>query len=141
MKNKNVSGFTLIEVIVALLIICIIITGFSRLVYKTMQLKNVAEDKTIIINWSQTIMEYIKNKNLAELNGEYISSDFPGLANLRDDYDGIEKLLAEVIIKINKYTDENISEGLYQINIIVKWKKEKKINIYKLSTLSFQKEV
>jgi len=141
LNNKQISGFTLVEVIFALLIICIVISGFSRFLYTNMQARYMVEDKNMITNCSQTIVEYIKSKNLQDYNGEYTISDFIDLEDLKNDYDGIDKLLTGVKVNINEYNDEYVSENLYCINITVKWKKKEKINTYELSTLIYQGEV
>lgn len=138
LKNNKIYGFTLIEVIIALTIISIIIMGFTRVLSTALECRKMTEEKNTIVNWSGTIMEFMKTCNLEILEGQYTADDFPRLSRLETEYSNLNKVITGVKISVNKYTDENINENLYKITVYTKWMSGEKEKNYKLSSLVYQ---
>ncbi len=140
MKVNSKQGFTLIEVLLALVVICIVISGFSRLIYSNMKAKKLTNNKYIIMNWAQTVIEYMKTVNLEEYKGEYNVQDFPELLKYKVDFPGIDNLIRKVKIIINNYSEEDLGENLFQIDVCIEGQNNSRIKNYELSTLVYKDE-
>lgn len=120
-KIDNNKGFTLIEVILGIIIISIIFTGFSRFMFTVIKARYISDNKNRISNWAQTIMEYLKTQKLE--SGEYNPSDFSRLKELKEEKMKLNIIIEREVITIEKF--ESYS-NLYQVNVDIKWGKGKK---------------
>ncbi len=80
-KQKQIYGFTLLEVIVALSIIAIAIIPISLLYFRTMKIITRASNKTKAVQKAKTLIECIKKRNfinvpLGNFSEEYFKECF-----------------------------------------------------------------
>lgn len=79
---KNQRGATLIEMMIALVIVSIILIGASLALFKSRQMSEDARKSLLALNAAKTALETIKNTPLASVSGLSTASMVPaGLTN------------------------------------------------------------
>ncbi len=76
----NIKGFTLIEIIIAVVILAIIAVGLTSAFRTSFQAMVDAKDRTIASNYARQRMEVIKN-NPSQINTEYVFNEYLGEDN------------------------------------------------------------
>lgn len=135
MKKINNEGLTLIEVMVSIVIISIIFTGFWQSIYIALKSRYISISKNRVSNWAQTIIEYFKTRKLTSLNGKYSPADFQDLNKMRTENSKLENLINRATIVIKEYKSYS---NLYQLKVSIYWGRENKEKVYSLSTFLYQ---
>ncbi len=76
--KKDMSGFTIVEVVIAVLTLTIAIAGVLGLLIYTATLSDMAANQTLAVNEAQSQLEQIRNYNFSDIIAAYSSGGTPG---------------------------------------------------------------
>ncbi len=119
---KNERGFSLLEIIITISLAGIVLTAMSRTIKTGLEIQGFLADKNAAINWTESILEEFKNKDI----------DLAGAADQQSSslVEQLEILEAEALPKDYELTELEITpyqhdgilySGLYKIKIEVKF--------------------
>lgn len=119
---ENNSGFSLLEVIIAISLAGVVLAVMSRTIKTGLEVQSFLEDKNAAVNWTKSVLEAYKNKSLIEEGVDDSSSIF--IKNLEIlEAESLPKNYKTTKVKITPYKKDGISyEGLYRLRVEVNFK-------------------
>ncbi len=126
MNQNKQGGFTLFEVLIAIILFSLVVAGYYQLMLMSVMVNRRIDRKILIINFTSAIMEIIKTQNITNVDREKIIEEL-----LSNEYKNIKNIIEKTSINIKK-----VQDGLFQVDVEVYWEKQ----TYKLSTFVYQKK-
>lgn len=138
-NTNGSSGYTLLEVILAIVILAFIMIGFSQVMYFTCHMNLSSEMRYLSVDIAGKIIELIQGigTNLENKIGRNTLDAFP----LIKGYLKVENISRFKLIElvINKYeNDSTIFENLYQVDIKLIWSEKGKNKTTNITTLIYK---
>jgi prepilin-type N-terminal cleavage/methylation domain-containing protein len=119
---KNNAGFSLLEVIITISLAGVVLAVMSRTIKTGLEVQSFLADKNAAINWTESVLEAYKNKNVIEEGIENSSSDFIKDLEILES-ESLPKNYEMTKVEIIPYIKDGIKyDGLYSLKIEVKFK-------------------
>lgn len=119
---ENNSGFSLLEVIIAISLTGVVLAVMSRTIKTGLEVQSFLEDKNAAISWTKSVLEAYKSKDIIEEGFADSSSIF--IKNLEIlEAESLPKNYKTTKVKIIPYKKDGISyDGLYKLRVEVNFK-------------------
>ncbi|CCU79357.1 hypothetical protein HSACCH_01266 [Halanaerobium saccharolyticum subsp. saccharolyticum DSM 6643] len=119
---KNNAGFSLLEVIITISLAGVVLAVMSRTIKTGLEVQSFLADKNAAINWTESVLEAYKNKNVIEEGIENSSSDFIKDLEILES-ESLPKNYEMTKVEIIPYSKDGIKyDGLYSLKIEVQFK-------------------
>jgi len=119
---KNNAGFSLLEVIITISLAGVVLAVMSRTIKTGLEVQSFLADKNAAINWTESVLEAYKNKNVIEEGIENSSSDFIKDLEILES-ESLPKNYKMTKVEIIPYSKDGIKyDGLYSLKIEVQFK-------------------
>ncbi|MGM0500073.1 MAG: type II secretion system protein [Bacillota bacterium] len=118
---KNNKGFSLLEVIITISLAGVVLAVMSRTIKTGLEVQSFLADKNAAVNWTESVLEAYKNRNVLEEGIENSSSNF-----IRDleilESESLPKNYEMTKVEIIPFSKDGVSyDGLYRLKIEVKF--------------------
>ena len=136
MKNKE-NGFTLIEVLVAVMITGLLIISFTRGLYTSRKCNSLTRDYYLAVNWTGSLIEVIKGTLETPDEGTYRPKEILNPLQMKELEAHIPvDLRSDTLIRIRKanFSEQSMENNLYLIQIICRWEAGNEVKKYILQT-------
>ncbi|MFW6016684.1 MAG: type IV pilus modification PilV family protein [bacterium] len=128
--SQNNEGFTLIEIMVALVLALIIFFSFSRVFIFGLQSEGYINNKLQAKNVANSIVEYIReNRDLLENKNDIEWQD------VEEAFDNGVKFIDDPDENINIDHEDNSDENIYEVAIKIEWQERGNDRSYSLNSL------
>lgn len=119
---KNNAGFSLLEVIITISLAGAVLAVMSRTIKTGLEVHTFLADKNAAVNWTESVLEAYKNKELLEEGIEDSSSNFIRQLEILEK-ESLPKNYEMTRVEIIPYQKDGIKyDGLYQLKIEVNFK-------------------
>jgi len=119
---KNNAGFSLLEIIITISLAGVVLAVMSRTIKTGLEVQSFLADKNAAINWTESVLEAYKNKNVIEEGIENSSSDFIKDLEILES-ESLPKNYEMTKVEIIPYSKDGIKyDGLYSLKIEVQFK-------------------
>lgn len=119
---KNNAGFSLLEVIITISLAGAVLAVMSRTIKTGLEVHTFLADKNAAVNWTESILEAYKNRDLLEEGVEDSSSDF--IRNLEVlENEALPKNYEMTRVEVIPFEKDGIKyDGLYKLKVEVDFK-------------------
>lgn len=132
---KNNKGFSLLEIIITISLAGVVLAVMSRTIKTGLEVNNFLVDKNTAVNWTKSVLEAYKNREIITEGVEDSNSDF-----IRDlemlEKESLPKNYEMTRVEIIPFRKDGVCyDGLYRIKVEVKFKcknKERKNELFTL---------
>jgi prepilin-type N-terminal cleavage/methylation domain-containing protein len=119
---KNNAGFSLLEVIITISLAGAVMAVMSRTIKTGLEVNTFLADKNAAVNWTESVLEAYKNKELLEEGVEDSSSNFIRNLELLEK-ESLPRDYEMTRVKITPFEKDGIQyDGLYRLKIEVDFK-------------------
>ena len=132
---KNNAGFSLLEVIITISLAGAVLAVMSRTIKTGLEVQAFLADENAALNWTESVLEAYKNKELLEEGVDDSSSDFIKKLELLEK-ESLPKNYQLTRVEISPFEKDGVKyDGLYKLKVEVKFKcqdKERQNEIFAL---------
>jgi prepilin-type N-terminal cleavage/methylation domain-containing protein len=131
LKNR---GFTLIEVLVALMITGLLIISFAQVLFTAQKCNMRTKNYYLAINWTQNLIEIIKSKSGLK-PGRYRPKDIltnQQLTELKTHFPN--DIISDTSIEIERLNYQTEINRVYLLKVICHWEVNRDVGSYHLTT-------
>jgi len=119
---KNNAGFSLLEVIITISLAGVVMAVMSRTIKTGLEVNTFLVDKNAAVNWTESVLEAYKNREILEEGVEDSSSNFIKNLELLESQ-SLPKNYETTRVEITPYEKDGICyDGLYRLKIEVDFK-------------------
>ena len=138
--KSNKKGFTLLEVLIALIMTAILILAINKAIYTVKKGNAISEQFFQVISYSHNVLEYFKSNQIDLKEGEYSPEEIID----ENIYEFIKKgyeseIYKKSLIKIKKvHSSSDQEDEVFSVRLLVTWKGVAGEKNYKISTYIYQ---
>lgn len=119
---KNNAGFTLLEVIITISLAGAVMAVMSRTIKTGLEVNTFLVDKNAAVNWTESVLEAYKNREMLEEGVEDSSSNFIRNLELLEN-ESLPKDYETTRVEIIPFEKDGVKyDGLYRMKIEVDFK-------------------
>ena len=119
---KNNAGFSLLEVIITISLAGAVLAVMSRTIKTGLEVQAFLADENAALNWTESVLEAYKNKELLEEGVDDSSSDFIKKLELLEK-ESLPRNYQLTRVKVSPFEKDGvIYDGLYKLNVEVEFK-------------------
>ncbi|MFW5687037.1 MAG: type II secretion system protein [Halanaerobium sp.] len=119
---KNNAGFSLLEVIITISLAGAVLAVMSRTIKTGLEVQAFLADKNAAVNWTESVLEAYKNRELLTEGAEDSSSEFIKKLELLEK-ESLPRDYEMTRVEVIPYTKDGIKyDGLYKLKVEVDFK-------------------
>ena len=119
---KNNAGFSLLEVIITISLAGVVLAVMSRTIKTGLEVHTFLADKNAAVNWTKSILEAYKNKELLEEGTADNSSDFIRNLELLEN-EALPRDYEMTRVEVIPFEKDGVKyDGLYKLKVVVDFK-------------------
>ena len=119
---KNNAGFSLLEVIITISLAGAVLAVMSKTIKTGLEVHTFLADKNDAINWTESVLEAYKNKNILEEGTQDSSSNFIRQLEVLEEA-SLPKNYEMTRVEVIPYQKDGIKyDGLYKLKVEVDFK-------------------